>query len=356
MTEQRLQAVRSRLKSQRLDALLVTFLPHVRYLSGFSGSNGICVITQKDQIFLTDGRYKNQILQEVEGYQTLVSSESLFEEITRRKLLKGLKRIGIEAHALSVSQFRLIKKGLSKASLVETNNFVEEIASVKEEREIASIRRAVEITEKVFQKILESIMEGVSELDVAAEISFLNRKYGAEADAFEAIVASGERGAFPHARASEKKIRRGELVTVDMGCRYQGYHSDLTRTVSVGNPSSEARRIYEVVRDAQSLALRSAKSGMKAKSLDTVARTHIRRHGFGRYFSHSLGHGLGLQVHEMPRVSSLSRDVLITGNVITIEPGIYVPGIGGVRIEDDVVIRNGQIEILTTASRDLLIL
>jgi Xaa-Pro aminopeptidase len=356
MTEQRLQAVRSRLKSQRLDALLVTFLPHVRYLSGFSGSNGICVITQKDQIFLTDGRYKNQILQEVEGYQTLVSSESLFEEITRRKLLKGLKRIGIEAHALSVSQFRLIKKGLSKASLVETNNFVEEIASVKEEWEIASIRRAVEITEKVFQKILESIMEGVSELDVAAEISFLNRKYGAEADAFEAIVASGERGAFPHARASEKKIRRGELVTVDMGCRYQGYHSDLTRTVSVGNPSSEARRIYEVVRDAQSLALRSAKSGMKAKSLDTVARTHIRRHGFGRYFSHSLGHGLGLQVHEMPRVSSLSRDVLITGNVITIEPGIYVPGIGGVRIEDDVVIRNGQIEILTTASRDLLIL
>lgn len=356
MTERRLQAVRSKLKSHRLDALLVTFLPHVRYLTGFSGSNGICLITETDQFFLTDGRYRTQVQEEVKGFNVLVSSKSLFEEIAKRKFLAGRKRVGIEAQALTVGQFRSLKKHLSRASLVETNNFVEEIASVKEESEIDAIRRAVEITGRVFQKILESIKDGISELDVAAEISYLHRKFGAEADAFEAIVASGERGALPHARATSKKIKRGELVTIDMGCRYQGYHSDLTRTVSVGKPSHELRRIYDVVRDAQSLALQAAKSGMKARALDKLARSHIRRQGFGKYFNHSLGHGLGLQVHEMPRVSSLSKETLRAGNVITIEPGIYVPGVGGVRIEDDVVIRNGTCEVLTTVTRGLLIL
>ncbi|HLA69090.1 MAG TPA: M24 family metallopeptidase, partial [Bacteroidota bacterium] len=236
------------------------------------------------------------------------------------------------------------------------DSIVDASVSVKDESEIDLIRKAVSLTEKVFLEVLNIIREGVSELDLAAEIGYLHRKYGAEADAFEPIVASGERGALPHARASAKKIRNRELVTIDLGCRYRGYHSDLTRTVALGRINPERRRLYTVVRDAQQLALDAARDGMTGKELDGVARRHIKSRNLGRFFTHSLGHGLGMQVHENPRISSQSNDILAPGNVITIEPGVYVPGVGGVRIEDDVVIRNRGHELLTTIPKELITL
>ncbi len=225
---------------------------------------------------------------------------------------------------------------------------------MKDEGEVALIRYATRITDKVFRKILSLVRPGVRECDIAAEISYWHRKYGAECDAFDPIVASGERGALPHARASEKIIRRGEMVILDFGCCYRGYHSDLTRTVSVGKPSAEMKKVYRIVYDAQMKAIDAVHSGVSARSVDAVARKHIRQNGYGRYFIHSLGHGLGIHVHEPLRLSVLSKSILQTGNVMTIEPGIYIPGCGGVRIEDDIVVKENGCEVLTKSPKELI--
>lgn len=352
----RLDALRQKLINSRLDALLLTFLPHVRYLTGFSGSNGICIITNNHQTFLSDGRYRLQAGEEVHGYRIVIASGSLFEAAVKKRLFPKRGKVGFEEQHVTVAELRNLKKLLPHVRFIPTSGLVEELSSVKDRNEIELIQKAVAITDTVFQKLLCIIEPGITELDLAAEITYLHRKHGAEADAFEPIVASGTRGALPHARATEKKIKKGEMVTIDMGGRCKGYHSDLTRTIAVGRPSSRAREIYGVVADAQRLALEAAGSCISGRALDAIARTYIKKKGYGKYFSHSLGHGLGLQVHERPRLSALSNDLLASGNVVTIEPGIYVPGVGGVRIEDDVVIREGFCEVLNKAPKELIVL
>ncbi|MBI3587226.1 MAG: aminopeptidase P family protein [Ignavibacteriales bacterium] len=352
---QRLEKLRQSFSGAHIHALLVTHLPHVRYLTGFSGSNGVCLVTNRTCYFLSDGRYREQVRQEVERARVVIAKGTLFSEISSRKLLKGIERVGVESHYLSVASLETLKKLFPRVKFVSTRSLIENIASVKDELEIGYIKKAVAITDRVFSKILNILKAGVSEQDIAAEISYLHKKFGAEADAFEPIVASGTRGALPHARPSAKKIRNGELVTLDFGCRYNGYHSDLTRTIAVGKPSAKARTMYQVVLDAQQRALDAVASSMKAQALDTVARSFIRKKGFGKYFTHSLGHGLGLEIHEVPRISALSKDILCEGNVITIEPGIYIPHFGGVRIEDDVVIRYSSCEILNKSPKELIV-
>ncbi len=352
----RLAALRKKLIESRLDALLVTFLPNVRYLTGFSGSNGICIATGNSQAFLSDGRYRLQARDEVHGYRIVIASGSLFEAAAKNGLLLNRGKIGYEEQHVTVAELRNLKKLLPHVKFIPTSGYVEELSAVKDRDEIDLIKKAVAITDRVFGKLLHVVKPGISELDIAAEISYLHRNHGAEADAFEPIVASGKRGALPHARATEKNIKKGEMVTIDMGCRYDGYHSDLTRTIAVGKPSARMRKIYEVVADAQQLAIDAAGSGISGRALDAVARTYIKKKGYGKYFSHSLGHGLGLQVHEQPRLSALSTDTLMNGNVVTIEPGIYIQGIGGVRIEDDVVVRNSFCEVLNKAPKELIVL
>jgi Xaa-Pro aminopeptidase len=280
----------------------------------------------------------------------------LYEALASRvgRTLKG--RVGIQEQYLPVGELNKLKKLFRTAKFVPTAGLVESLAAVKDDDEIAKIRAAVKLTDEVFDEVLAFIKPGVKELDIAAEVSYRHRLKGAEADAFEPIVASGVRGALPHARATRKTIRKGEMVTLDMGCRLNGYHSDLTRTVAVGKPPAELRRVYGIVREAQQRAVDAAAGGLSARALDAVARSFIRRHGYGTYFNHSLGHGLGLQVHEAPRLSKLSKETLASGNVVTIEPGIYIPNLGGVRIEDDVVIRNGTADVLNRAPKELLIL
>lgn len=356
MNAQRIATVRKHLSALRLDALLVTSLPHVRYLTGFSGSHACCVISGQSQFLLTDGRYKAQAKEETKGLRTFIAARGLFEEAKVRKVLPRKGRIGFNAVEMRVAELENLKTLFPAARFVKTRNIVGSIAAVKDESEIERIRRAVAVSDEVFRAILPVVREGTTELDIAAEIVYQHRRRGAEADAFEPIVASGVRGALPHARATARKIRPGDLVTLDFGCRLQGYHSDLTRTVAVGTPGEELRTVYEVVRRAQQEALDAARSGLKARDLDAVARKRIKAAGFGKYFPHSLGHGLGLEVHELPRVSALSTDILQAGNVVTIEPGIYIPNVGGVRIEDDVVIRQEHAEVLSASPKELMIL
>ena len=352
----RLVKLRSQFEALGLDAFLVTYAPHLRYLSGFSGSNGLGLITRRSSVLITDGRYEEQVKSEVKGWKVIISQLALFDELRDRGLLRPGVRVGFDGNSLLYTQFKDLKRAIPTAKFLPKVDCIEQIAIIKEQSEIDAIRKAVGITDRVFEEILELIRPGMSELDVAAEISYRQRKHGAERDAFETIVASGERGALPHGRASAKKLRRGELVTLDFGCVVDGYHSDMTRTIALGKPGADEKKIYNVVYTAQQKAVDKARSGLAAKSLDAVARDHIKEKGFDKFYRHSLGHGIGLQIHEPPRISVLSKAVLASGNVITVEPGIYVPRIGGVRIEDDVVITSGSCEVLNRSPKDLIII
>jgi Xaa-Pro aminopeptidase len=353
-TLKRVRLIRLNLEAKKLDALVVTNLPHVRYVSGYSGSNGLCVLTQEKQIFVTDGRYIAQSKEEVKNFKRIIVKNRLIDGILESGILKPKWRVGFESSFVSVEESNNYKKVFPKIKFIPTSSLVENIMRTKDEDEIQLIRDSVALTDLVFEKLLTIIKPGMTELDVAAEIVYLHRKEGAEADAFEPIVASGERGALPHAKPSKKKLCEGELVTIDMGGKLNGYHSDLTRTIALGKIKPEAQKIYDIVHTAQSLALEAVRSGMTTKELDAVARNYIKKNGYGKYFSHSLGHGLGLQIHEAPLVSWRSNEVIQVRNVITIEPGIYKIGIGGVRIEDDVVVRPIGCEILTKAPKSLI--
>ena len=352
----RLAAFRTRFDELHVDAFLVTVLPHLRYLTGFSGSSGVAVVGRSTQAILTDGRYASQIRNEARGWRAFITQTDLIEEMRKRRLLTPGMRVGFDGNALLYTQFQRLKKTFPKVKFLPRVDAVERIAAVKDDREIAAIRRAVAVTDAVFTELLPLIKPGVTELDLAAEISFRQRRHGAEGDAFETIVASGERSALPHGRATSKPLRKGDLVTLDFGCVCDGYHSDMTRTVALGRPAPEARKIYGIVREAQARASEAVAAGVRASELDAVARTIIRKAGYDKSYRHSLGHGIGLQIHEAPRISVLSKAVLETGNVVTIEPGIYIPGFGGVRIEDDVVVKNGRGEVLTRSTKELVVL
>jgi Xaa-Pro aminopeptidase len=355
MIRQRLKAVRVLMAKLRLHSMLVTELAHVRYLTGFSGSSGLCLVTLAEQFFITDRRYKSQAPQEVREFTIIIAKQNLFPLLAERRLLPTRSRIGFESQHISVADMKSLKKLLPFRHFIPATSILESVTAVKDTKEIELLRFAANISDNVFKKLLTLVRPGVRECDIAAEISYWHRKFGAECDAFDPIVASGERGALPHARASEKKIRVGEMVVLDFGCRYRGYNSDITRTIAMGNPSSEMKNVYRIVLDAQKKAIEAVRSGVMACSIDAVARKHIRKNGYGRYFIHSLGHGLGIHVHDPLRVSAISKAVLETGNVVTIEPGIYIPGRGGVRIEDDIVVHDNGCDILTTSIKELII-
>lgn len=352
----RLKQLREQFSPLNIDAFLVTFQPHLRYLSGFSGSAGIGLVTETACHLVTDGRYASQVKTEVHGWRVVITSSSFFEELQRKNRLRSGMRVGFDGNTVVLSQYTQLKKLLPKIKFLPKVDCIEKIAAVKDDTELAKIKKAVSITDNVFTEMLSLLRPGIAELDIAAEISYRQRKHGAEADAFETIVASGERSALPHGRATSKIIQKGDVVTLDFGCVFEGYHSDLTRTVVVGKPSSEAKKIYSIVHDAQQRAIDATKSGMKAKDLDSIARKYIKEQGYDKYYRHSLGHGIGLQIHEAPRISVLSPAVLASGNVVTIEPGIYIPRVGGVRIEDDVVVTNGSCEVLTKSPKHLIVI
>jgi len=328
----------------------------VRYLTGFTGSNALVVVRRRSLTLVTDTRYALQSSIEARGIRRIISRDSLAQGVVMARGLDGLGVVGFEAQHVTYAQYRQLRRLFPRVEFRSTADIVEDVATVKDRLEIGAIRRAVAVSDAVFTELLPLLKPGVTELDIAAEISYRQRRHGASRDAFEPIVVSGDRGALPHGRATPRRLRKGDMVTLDFGCVVDGYCSDLTRTVALGRLGQEQRRAYEIVLQAQVAAIEAAGPGMLGRDLDAVARTPIGRAGYGRYFNHSLGHGFGLRIHERPRVSMASRDRLRQGNVITIEPGIYLPGRWGLRIEDDVLITASGCTVLTTSPKQLMIL
>ncbi|MFN3135771.1 MAG: M24 family metallopeptidase, partial [Candidatus Kryptonium sp.] len=317
----KLEKVREKLDEFEIDAILITHLPNIRYLTGFSGSSAVCIVTKTDAFFLTDFRYKEQVKQEVKKFKKIIAvGKTSLDLIQERKIFSKVKKIGFEADRTPFSFVLELKRKFKNIKFIPTKNFIEEIAAIKTPDEVENIKHAIKISEKVFYEILNLIKPGVSEVDIASEITYLHRKLGAEKDAFDIIVASGWRSALPHGVATDKKLKKGELVLIDFGCVYNGYHSDITRTISIGKASSEIKKIYQIVLDAQTKAIESIREGLKANELDSIARNYIRQNGYAKFFGHSLGHGIGTEIHTLPRISPRSDYILQNGNVITIEP------------------------------------
>jgi Xaa-Pro aminopeptidase len=361
----RQKTLRERLASAGLDALLVSHLPNIRYLCGFTGSAGLLLVTESASVFFTDVRYDTQSREEVKGAKVVIARKALLSALgewirTRRKRSKGFA-VGIEAEHLSVAERRRLVDVLpSGLRLRSAAPLVERLRMVKDSDELRRIRAAVRLGATLFDRALEVLRPGVKESEVAAEMEYAARRAGAEEMSFPTIIASGARSALPHGRASAQAIPSGVFVVCDFGVILKSYCSDQTRTVWVGSASGasaeEARRTYDSVRQAQEAAIAAVRPGVSAGEVDAAARKVLRQAGLGRYFTHSTGHGVGLEIHEAPRVAAGQKELLKPGMVITIEPGVYFPGKWGVRIEDMVAVREDGCEVLTPTSKDFLAL
>jgi len=351
----RIKRLQRILVKENIDFLLITFLPHVRYLSGYSGTNGMILISPDSCIFLTDFRYQQQAKEQVKNMKVVIAQRDLFSSLPDISLLKGKRiKMGFEADHLNCKTYQRLKKLLPDCLLVPTEKVVESLSVKKDKNEIEKIKKAISITDRVFSEILDFIKPGVIELDVSAEMEYRMKKYGSSTPYFETIVASGKRAALPHGVASSKKIGKNEFVTMDFGAVFEGYTADLTRTVVVGKANKRQKQVYNLVLRAQIRAISKARPKMKACDLDKVARGVIKKAGYGKYFGHGLGHGIGILIHDNPVVNPTNQQFLEPGMVITIEPGIYIPNWGGVRIEDDVLITQRGCEVLTTAEKSLI--
>ena len=351
----RINAVRKLLIEAALDAIVVMNPENRQYLSGFTGTSGILFINASRAVLLTDFRYQEQAVKECPAYEIVIFSGTYTEKLAELVSQSKTANLACEADFITHKQFQTMEKNLENINLQPVNDFVEALRLVKDDSEINSINQAVKLADDAFNNILSFIKPGISEKEVALELEFHMRRAGAEKAAFTFIVASGTRSSLPHGVASEKIIQSGDLVTMDFGAVYQGYHSDITRTLVIGTPTSRQSEIYHIVLEAQTAASAAVRAGVKACDVDKVARDIITSHGYGENFGHSTGHGLGLNIHENPRVAAKSETILQSGMVITIEPGIYIPGWGGVRIEDTVVVEDKGCKILTKSPKKDLI-
>lgn len=348
-----LKKVNEYLKKNQLDAILVSKPENCRYISGFSGSAGMLFVSSSRTCLLTDFRYVEQAQSQAPAFEIIRFTGTPFEALTQLYLDTKCKHIGFEGDHVTWDMHRHISKCFPDAQLVSAP--LDSLRTIKTDEEISLIQKAVEIADKAFSEVLGYIRPGLKESDVAAELEYAMRRLGSERPAFATIVASGSRGALPHGLASSKLIERGELVTMDFGAVYQGYHSDITRTVAVGSISQKHKDVYNLVLRAQLAGIEAVSSGKDCSAVDEIARSIIREAGFGDCFGHGLGHCVGLAIHEEPRLSpSAAGSMLAAGMAVTVEPGIYIPGWGGVRIEDLVVVTSGGRNILTASSKALI--
>src|SRR5579864_4027199 len=351
--------LREHLATVHLDGLLVSHLQNIRYLCGFTGSAGFLLVRESGSVFLTDVRYDTQAHDEVKGAKIIIARkallEALAEVLAQRKTARRKGAIAIESDHLSVAEKkRLTKLRPPSITLKDVPGMVEKARMVKDKEELGLMRAAVALGARLFDRAVEVISPGTTEVEVAAEMELAARRAGAEEMSFPTIIASGARSALPHGRASSQRIPSGAFVVCDFGVILSGYCSDQTRTVWVGKPSEEARRAYQAVREAQQAGIEAVKPGITVGEVDAAARKVLRKAGLGRSFTHSTGHGVGLEIHESPRVANGQSEVLMPGMVITIEPGVYFPGTWGVRIEDMVAVTAGGCEVLTPTSKKLL--
>ena len=355
----RQKKLREHLATTRFDALLISHLPNIRYLCGFTGSTGLLLVEEAGSVFFSDFRYDTQAHEEVKSAKVVIARKSALQALgeflgKRRKRARGWT-VGLEAEHVTVAD----KKRLSDlrpagVRLKDASSLVERARMIKDADELEQIRASVNLGAKLFDRALEVLRPGVKETEVAAEMEFAARRAGAEEMSFSTIIAAGARSALPHGRASDQAIPRGGFAVCDFGVILSGYCSDQTRTVWVGPVSEDARNAYAAVKEAQQAAIDAVMPGIAIGEVDAAARKVLRKAGLGRYFTHSTGHGVGLEIHEAPRIAEGQRGILQPGMVITIEPGVYFPGKWGVRIEDMVAVRAGGCEVMTPTSKEFL--
>ncbi|MDW0108926.1 M24 family metallopeptidase [Sporosarcina aquimarina] len=351
----KLDKLRKLLVENELDALLITSGYNRRYMTNFTGTAGAAIVSGNDAVFITDFRYMEQAADQIKDFRIVQHDKTMIEEVAQQLEEMKVQRVGFEKDDLTFGMYELYKSKVA-AELFPTSGLVEKLRIIKTPEELEILKQAAKIADDAFTHICGFIKAGMTELEVSNELEFFMRKQGATSSSFDTIVASGVRGALPHGVASDKKIQSGELVTLDYGALYNGYISDITRTVAVGEPSDEMREIYEITLAAQKLAVEGIKPGMTGIQADALARDYIASKGYGDAFGHSTGHGIGLEVHESPGLSFRSETILEPNMTVTAEPGIYLPGIGGVRIEDDLVITEDGCERLTHCTKELQIL
>ncbi len=345
--------LRRLLKRENLDGLIICSPANLYYLCGFTGSNGMMLVTRRRATFYTDFRYEEQVKTQVKGCRVQILERDLCSSFPS-SAVKGLFRLGFEADSLSVARFRLLRRHVPGIRLVPARDLTRELRRTKEPAEIRQIELAQQHTDRVFKQILAMIEPGVSEHEIALEIEWQFRQQGDIA--FPLIIASGPNSAKPHAGVSDRKLKKGDAITLDIGCRINGYCSDMTRTVFLGRPVEDLVEIYAAVLEAQRRSLATIAAGVACSKVDAAARDYLTGLGYGHYFRHSTGHGVGIEVHELPGIAKSSRDRIQPGDVFTVEPGVYVPGLGGVRIEDMVAVTDNGCRNLTKSPKQMMIL
>ncbi|MCH7321851.1 Xaa-Pro peptidase family protein [Solibacillus sp. MA9] len=351
----KLAKLRQALIDNQVDAILITNEYNRRYMTGFTGTAGVAIVSQNDAVFITDFRYTEQAAAQIKDFRIEQHKGTIFEEVANQAAIMGVKTLAFEKDAMHYGTYEVYKSSV-KADFVPLSGVIEKIRLIKSQEEINIIKVACEIADNAFTHILNFIKPGITELDVSNELEFFMRKQGATSSSFDIIVASGLRSALPHGVATDKIIETGDFVTLDFGAYYNGYISDITRTVAVGQPSEQLVEMYNAVLESQLLALEKVGPGMTGAQADAVSRDYLKSKGLGEAFGHSLGHGIGLEVHEGPGLNFRSEVVLEPNMVVTIEPGVYIPGVGGVRIEDDILITETGNEILNHSDKKLIIL
>ncbi|HEX2088953.1 MAG TPA: aminopeptidase P family protein [Actinomycetota bacterium] len=344
----------SRLGDLGVDAFLVTRLPNVRYLTGFTGSNGQLIVTAEEAIFLTDGRYGEQSRREAPDLRRVVYTGEFVRAFTDACSDLGVERLAFESAGLTYKTYQDLSA--VGRELVPTEQEVERLRWVKDREEIDRLNQAQALADDAFDLITHKLVEGMTERDAAFELDMSLRRAGAENVAFETIMAFGESAAEPHHHPSDRPLQRGDIVKMDFGCVVDGYHSDMTRTFSFGDPPAQLREVYDVVRVAQQAGIGAVAAGVSGADADEASRSVIRDAGYGDKFTHSLGHGVGLEIHEGPTLRAGGKDVVPEGAVVTVEPGIYLEGLGGVRIEDMVEVRSDGCRVIPRTPKELIVL
>jgi Xaa-Pro aminopeptidase len=359
IVDMRLDQIHFSLEELKAEALVVTYLPNIRYLTNFSGSAATIFITKDEIMFFTDDRYEEQIKTELyplPGLQTYITRD-VWSYIMDNNMFSELATIAFEADRISYADAVAIRNQVRPLKFKPAPKIVEPFTIPKSPEEFENIKQACDIAIKTNDKILELVKPGVTELDLAIEIAYQSRKMGSEGDPFDIIVVSGPRGALVHGKPSERKLKKGDLVTFDFGCKVNGFITDITRTVGLGKITKEQKSVYKIVHDAKEAAIANVRPGMNGKILDNVARSIIQKEGYGDYFQHSLGHGIGLEPHEMPIITFRMDDQVVPENcVIAIEPGIYLPEKFGIRIEDNVHVTRTGGRHITKAPEELPVL
>jgi Xaa-Pro aminopeptidase len=351
-----LEQLRTALRAQQSDVFIITSHQNRRYLTGFTGSAGTVVITQTQALLLVDFRYTQQATNQSKEFDVReIDRSHLYETIQEILDTECIQTVGFEQQHVTYEAYQLMSSKLT-ATLKPLSNIVENLRMIKTTEEIELIKKAAWVSDEAFKYILTFIKPGVSEIDIANELEFHMRKNGATGAAFDIIIASGHRSALPHGVASDKKIEKGDMLTLDFGAYYQGYRSDMTRTIAVGEPPEKLKEVYQIVYDSLQKALSNMKAGITGKEADSYSRDFIKAKGYGKNYGHGSGHGIGLDIHENIFMSTVCEDILEENMVLTVEPGIYIPKIGGVRIEDDVIVTKNGVEVITNSPKELIIL